>query len=127
MEVTNMTAGAVAGFVFRQWAESKKQQHAVTMALAEKNEEGMEKAASRGGVWVRRILISAVVLAMLSAVVAGFLNQEVVLENEITKNFLGLFKWDKLKYVTVDGVVILKENRTAFEQMIGFYFGQAIK
>ena len=122
-----MTTGAIAGYIFRQIAESRKEKHKITMALAGKTEESMQKASGRGGVWVRRILIGAVVLAMLSAVIAGFFNQEVVLENEVTKNFLGVFKWDKLKYVTVDGVVILKENRTAFEQMIGFYFGQAIK
>ena len=122
-----ITDGAVIGFVFRQWAESKKQQHNVTMAIANKKEESMDKASTRGGTWVRRILIGAVVFAMLSAVGGGFIDKDVVLENEVTRGFLGLFHWTKLKYETVNGIVILKENRTAFEQMIGFYFGQAIK
>lgn len=125
--VTNMAGGAVLGQAFRHLAEARKAQHDEKMALIGKREESMEKAASRGGTWLRRILIGAVVIAFLAAVFAAFFGQGVVLEHELNRNFLGIIKWDKLKYVAVDGVVILKENRTAFESAFGFYFGQAIK
>jgi hypothetical protein len=125
--VTNMAGGAVVGQVFRHLAESRKQQHNEKMALIDKRESSMEAASTRGGTWLRRFLIGAVVIAFLAAVFAAFFGHGVVLEHELSRNFLGIIKWDKLKYVAVDGVVILKENRTAFEAAFGFYFGQAIK
>lgn len=123
----NMGGGALIGQTFRHLAEARKNQHALNMANAKHREQSMKAAESRGGVWVRRILIGAVVFAFLAAVLATFFGQPVVLEHELSRNFLGIIKWDKLKYVVVDGVVILKENRPAFESAFGFYFGQAIK
>ena len=125
--VMNMGGGAVLGQAFRHLAESRKNQHNEKMALIDAREKSAEKASGRGGVWIRRILIGAVVFAFLAAVLAAFFGQPVVLEHELSRNFLGIMKWDKLKYVVVDGVVILKENRPAFESAFGFYFGQAIK
>lgn len=96
------------------------------MALIDKREESMKNSDGRGGTWVRRILISIVAIAFVSAVVAAFFGKDVILEYELQRKIL-FFEWDKIKHVAVNGVVILKENRDAFESMVGFYFGQAIK
>lgn len=124
---TNMAGGALLGQAFRHLAESRKNQHELNMANTKHIEQTKKSAEKRGGVWVRRVLIGAVVFAFLAAVLAAFFGQPVVLEHELGRNLLGIFKWEKLKYVVVDGVVILKENRPAFESAFGFYFGQAIK
>jgi hypothetical protein len=123
---TNMGISATAGFVFRQYAEAQKQRFKTMMAALNASEDSRKAAESRGGTWIRRCIISIVAVSFIAAVIAGFFDKDVVLESQLDRKIL-FFEWDVVKHHVVKGVVILKENRAAFESIVGFYFGQSIK
>jgi hypothetical protein len=123
---TNMGISATAGFVFRQYAEAQKAKHSQMMAALDASEESKKNAESRVGIWIRRGLVALIGVAFIAAVIAGFVGKDVILEYELERKFL-FFEWDVIKHSVVSGVVILKENRSAFESIVGFYFGQSIR
>jgi hypothetical protein len=86
-------------------------------------DESAEKAAARGGVWVRRGLVAVTFFAIVVApFVVAFTDIGVSMSRE-TSGFLGLFKG--VKWDTVQGFVILPEVRQTALAIVGFYFGSS--
>ena len=82
-----------------------------------------DKAATRGGEWVRRVIVCTVLFAV---VVAPFLlahSPEGVTVGQETSSFFGLFKG--IKYETLNGYLILPEVRQTVLAIVGFYFGSS--
>jgi hypothetical protein len=86
-------------------------------------DESADKAAARGGVWMRRFITFAVIFAIvLAPFVFAFTGVGITIQSE-TKGFLGLFK--SLEWATVQGFVILPEIRQTALAIVGFYFGSS--
>lgn len=82
-----------------------------------------DKAASRAGAWMRRVITFFVMFAIIIVpTVLAFTDIGVSVQKE-TKGFLGLFKG--VKWETVNGYVILPEVRQTALAIIGFYFGSS--
>lgn len=130
MDLATDSLFGVAGFVFRQYVENEKRKHQQRMAELDAVDQSMDKAAGRGGTWIRRGIYALVALSMLSVLIAGFVGVPVVVENAVLiKGWVwGLFPdRETTEYVTVEGVLFVKENRRAFIQLLLFYLGQGIK
>jgi len=127
-----MGASSALGFVFRFMAESRKaKDEALKRAISAQkaSDESADKAASRGGVVVRRFIVISVVLAVIGfPFLASFFSVPTFVEiNEQSREWLfGLIGGkDKISYHQVDGYLLVKENRTVFLAVSSFYFGQA--
>jgi hypothetical protein len=86
-------------------------------------DESHQKAATRGGEWVRRVIVCTVLFAV---VVAPFIlahSPEGVTVGQETKGFFGLF--GGVKYQTLNGYLILPEVRQTVLAIVGFYFGSS--
>ncbi len=127
-DALDMAAFGGGGFLFRHIAELTKAARANRKEGFELEEKSKEAASGRrGGTWMRRAIYGLVAFAFVSVILAGFLNRSVILEYELHRSLLGLIEWDKIKHVSVDGVVFLKENRTAFLRLVSFYLGQGVR
>lgn len=126
LDLATMGGGVTAGFLFRQVATIFGTIRDAVRGNRDSNDDSRDKAAARGGVWIRRGLYLLVAAGFLSVLVAGFMEVPVVVE---TTKKVGWwpFRSEQLEFVTVQGVLFIKENRTAFLAMLTFYFGQAIK
>lgn len=125
-DIATMGGGALAGFAFRQIAQVMATYQANLLSNQKASDESRDRAASRGGKWIRRGLYMLVAAGFLSVIVAGFMEVPVVVE---TARKVGWwpFRQEITEFITIDGVLFLKENRQAFLAMLTFYFGQAIK
>lgn len=126
LDIATMGGGVTAGFLFRQVASVVSIISKAAGKKRDSNDDSRDKAASRGGAWIRRGLYLLVAAGFLSVLLAGFMDIPVVVE--ITKK-VGWwpFRSEHIEFVTVEGVLFIKENRTAFLAMLTFYFGQAIR
>mgnify|MGYP001412523612 CR=1 FL=1 len=132
-ELITMSASALGGFLMKQIAEARKERHAEHMRAIEKVhalEASRERAAGVAGKWIRRLLVVAIVFAVI---VAPFLTAvltdapTVVQYTEPKGGFLwGLFgsTRERIRFATVDGYLLTPETRQALLAIIAFYFGQ---
>tara|TARA_R100000278_G_scaffold33656_2_gene30533 strand:+ start:2627 stop:3022 length:396 start_codon:yes stop_codon:yes gene_type:complete len=125
-ELIAMLGGGASGFIFKLIGQLVSNQAAVTNAMIKKQkaaDESHQKASTRGGEWVRRVIVCTVLFAV---VVAPFLlahSPEGVTVGQETSKFFGLFKG--IEYQTLNGYLILPEIRQTVLAIVGFYFGSS--
>ena len=121
-----MLGGGASGFIFKLIGQLVANQQATTESLLKRqkaSDSSHDKAATRGGEWVRRVIVCTVLFAV---VVAPFLlahSPEGVTVGQETSSFFGLFKG--IKYETLNGYLILPEVRQTVLAIVGFYFGSS--
>ena len=125
-ELLAMFGGSVVGFVMKLVAAQQQNQAAQFEMMLQKQgmaDESADKAAVRGGVWMRRLITSVVLFAVVIVpAVVAFTDVGVTIQKE-TSGLLGLFKG--VKWETVQGYVILPEVRQTTLAIVGFYFGSS--
>jgi hypothetical protein len=125
-ELLAMLGGGVSGFVMKLIASQAESQTRLFERMLQRQalaDDSADKAAARGGVWMRRFITFAVIFAIvLAPFVFAFTGVGVTMQSE-TKGFLGLFK--SLEWATVQGFVILPEIRQTALAIVGFYFGSS--
>jgi hypothetical protein len=125
-ELIAMLGGGVSGFVMKLIAAQAESQTRLFERMLQRQtlaDESADKAAARGGVWMRRFITFAVIFAIvLAPFVFAFTGVGITIQSE-TKGFLGLFK--SLEWATVQGFVILPEIRQTALAIVGFYFGSS--
>jgi hypothetical protein len=125
-ELIAMLGGGISGFVMKligSQMEHQARQFERMIGKQTAADESAEKAAGRGGVWVRRGLVAVTFFAIVIApFVVAFTDIGVSMSRE-TNGFLGLFKG--VKWDTVQGFVILPEVRQTALAIVGFYFGSS--
>lgn len=125
-ELLAMLGGGASGFIFKLIGQLVANQQATTESLLKRQKASdlsHDKAATRGGEWVRRVIVCTVLFAV---VVAPFLlahSPEGVTVGQETSSFFGLFKG--IKYETLNGYLILPEVRQTVLAIVGFYFGSS--
>jgi len=125
-EIIAMLGGGLSGFVMKLIGAQMENQARQFDRMLQKqglSDDSADRAASRGGVWVRRGLVAITFFAIIVApFIVAFTDIGVSMSRE-TGGFLGLFsgvKWDK-----VQGFVILPEVRQTAIAIVGFYFGSS--
>ena len=126
VELLAMLGGGVSGFLMKLIAAQAGAQGRALEAMIQRQnvaDLSADKASARGGVWVRRGLVTITFFAIVVApFVFAFTDVGVSVARE-TNGFLGLFK--TLKWDTVQGFVILPEVRQTALAIVGFYFGSS--
>ena len=122
-----MLGGGVTGFVMKLIAAQVENQARALDALERKQslvDDSADRAAARtGGVWMRRLITTAVLFAIIIVpTVVAFTDVDVAIQKE-TKGILGLFSG--VKWEQVSGYVILPEVRQTALAIVGFYFGSS--
>jgi len=125
-ELIAMLGGGVSGFVMKLIGAQVESQTRIFEQMIQKQgtaDESHDKAAARGGVYVRRFLVGITFFAIIIApFILAFTSEGVSIAQE-SNGFLGLFK--SVKWDTVQGFVILPEVRQAAIAIVGFYFGSS--
>ncbi len=125
-ELIALLGGGFSGFIFKLIGTLVQAQQANIQSMLQKQEiadDSHDRASSRGGEWVRRLIVCVILFAV---VVAPFLlaysSKGVTIGTSNTFLF-GLF--DLTSYKTLDGYVILSEVRVTVSAIVGFYFGSS--
>ena len=125
-ELIAMLGGGLSGFIMKFIAQQAQSQTRLFEQMLKKQEmadASADKAASRGGAWMRRVITFFVMFAIIIVpTVLAFTDIGVSVQKE-TNGLLGLFKG--VKWETVNGYVILPEVRQTALAIIGFYFGSS--
>ena len=125
-ELLAMMGGSASGFIFKFMSTLVANQQANLDALIKKQratDVSQDRAAKRGGEWVRR---SIVVTVLFGVIVAPFLlahSPEGVTVGVNKEYFFGIF--NSTTYETLSGYVILPEIRQTVLAIVGFYFGSS--
>lgn len=125
-ELLAMLGGGVSGFVMKMIAaQSENQARLFERMIARQTiaDKSADKAAARGGVYMRRLITFAVIFAIvLAPFIFAFTSIGISVQQETT-GLLGFFKG--VKWSTVQGFVILPEIRQTALAIVGFYFGSS--
>ena len=125
-ELIAMLGGGASGFLFKLIGQLVANQQGTVDAMLKKQataDESHQKAATRGGEWVRRVIVCTV---LVGVVIAPFIlahSPEGVTVGQESKGFFGLF--GGVKYQTLNGYLILPEIRQTVLAIVGFYFGSS--
>ena len=125
-ELIAMLGGGASGFVFKLIGQLVANQQSTVDAMLKKQavaDESHQKAAARGGEWVRRVIVCTVLFAVVIAPFILAHSPEGVTVGQETKGFFGLFSG--VKYQTLNGYLILPEVRQTVLAIVGFYFGSS--
>ena len=89
-------------------------------------DESAEKAAARGGVWIRRIFVFFILFAVIVApFILSLLGTPVTVEKEGLGGLFSLIGFGADSWESLNGFVLLPEVRQAMLAIIGFYFGSS--
>lgn len=125
-ELLAMLGGGVSGFVMKMIAaQADSQARLFERMIARQTvaDESADKAAARGGIYMRRFITAAVIFAIvLAPFVFAFTDIGVSVQRE-THGIFGFFK--AVKWDTIQGFVILPEIRQTALAIVGFYFGSS--
>jgi len=123
-----MLGGGVTGFVMRLIAsQAEAQGRALESALKLQGaaDDSADRAAARGGVWVRRLIAVSILFAVIVApFIMSIIDVPVALENQrtgILKFLLGNGGFEQ-----VEGFVLLPEVRQGMLALLSFYFGSSV-
>lgn len=129
IELLAMLGGGVSGFVMKMIAAQAEAQTRNFEMLLKKQEVAdisAEKAATRGGVWIRRVFVFFILFAVI---LAPFILSLTAVPVTVEKDGLGgLFKLIGLGnggWESLEGFVVLPEVRQAMLAIVGFYFGSS--
>ncbi len=125
-ELLSLLAGDASGFVMKLIASQQAHSQAMferSLVAAEAADLSADKAAARGGIWMRRFIVVSVMLAVIYfPLVVSMLNGVTTIETERAPwDLFGIFTGG---FEEVKGYLIMPEVRTAVLAIIGFYFGQ---
>ena len=130
IELLSMLGGGITGFVMRLVASQAEAQGRALDAMLQKQEmadKSSEAAASRGGVWVRRLIAICILFAVIIApFVLSLLNVPVALEKESGGGIFSLLLGKQNGYINVEGFVLLPEVRQGMLALLSFYFGSSM-
>jgi hypothetical protein len=125
-ELIAMLGGSASGFIFKLIGQLVANQQSNVDAMIKKQaaaDQSHQKAATRGGEWVRRVIVCTVLFAVVIAPFILAHSPEGVTVGQETKGFFGLF--GGVKYQTLNGYLILPEIRQTVLAIVGFYFGSS--
>lgn len=125
-ELIAMLGGGISGFVMKfmgTLAQNQSRQFEMMLQAQGIADESADKAAARGGVWVRRFIVGIVFFGLIIApFIFAFTDADVSIQQSSSKVF-GLFK--SQTWNSISGYVILPEVRQAAIAILGFYFGSS--
>ena len=121
-----MLGGSVGGFVMKMIANQADTQARLfeqTLSKQLAADDSADRAAGRGGVFMRRVITFVVLFAIIVVpTVVAFTDVGVSINRE-TGGIFGMFK--TVKWDEISGYVILPEVRQAALAIVGFYFGSS--
>lgn len=125
-ELLSLLAGGASGFVMKLIASQQSHQAAMferSLVGAKADDDSADRAAVRGGIWMRRFIVVSIMLAVVYfPLLLSYSGGTTVVETERAPwDFLGIFTGG---FEEVRGYLIMPEVRTAVLAIIGFYFGQ---
>lgn len=119
-----MLGGAVSGFIFKLigcMVQAQQTQVELMLKKQEAADVSADKAASRGGVWVRRGIVATVLFAIVIVpFIMAFSDQGVTVE--VSK---GWWIFARDVYETQEGFLLHPSVVQALYAIIGFYFGSS--
>tara|TARA_X000000950_G_scaffold288115_1_gene403383 strand:- start:18109 stop:18495 length:387 start_codon:yes stop_codon:yes gene_type:complete len=119
-----MLGGAVSGFIFKligTMVQAQQTQVELMLKKQEAADASADKAASRGGVWVRRGIVATVLFAIVIVpFIMAFSDQGVTVE--VSK---GWWIFARDVYETQEGFLLHPSVVQALYAIIGFYFGSS--
>jgi len=122
--------GTAIGWLFRQFAETRKANRDFQLAALKATGASMDAAAkrvdSKFGELMQQSIFLLVATMFLAVIVAGYVNVPVIVETVQTKGML-FWKRDVTEFASLQGVLFPQEVRQAFIIILTFYFGQAVK
>ena len=125
-ELLAMLGGGVSGFIMKMIANQAESQTRLFERMIQKQvaaDDSANRAAARGGVYMRRFITCCVVFAIIIApFIFAFTDVGISVQQE-SQGFFGFFKG--VKWTTVQGFVILPEIRQTALAIVGFYFGSS--
>jgi len=134
-EFLTLIGSSLTGFLFRFWAEKRKDQKEMferAMAQSKRQDESADLAVKRvsvdAGKIIRRIIVVTILFGtILAPFILPFFDIPTVVEvTEKSGSFLGLFGGDtSIKFQEVYGYLFTEENRQILLTIVGFYFGNA--
>ena len=136
VELITMVAGGVTGFIFRFMAERAKEKaetFRMALNLKKAEDESADKALKRvpleGGKIVRRFIVVTVLFGVvLAPFILAFTGHSTIVQvtEEEAKYFFGLFGGGtSIKFVELQGYLMVPETRQTLTAIVGFYFGNA--
>ena len=134
-EFLTLIGSSLTGFLFRFWAEKRKDQKEMferAMARSKRQDESADLAVKRvsvdAGKIIRRIIVVTILFGtILAPFILPFFDIPTVVEvTEKSGSFFGLFGGDtSIKFQEVYGYLFTEENRQILLTIVGFYFGNA--
>ncbi len=134
-EFLTLIGSSLTGFLFRFWAEKRKDQKEMferAMAQSKRQDESADLAVKRvsvdAGKIIRRIIVVTILFGtILAPFILPFFDIPTVVEvTEKSGSFFGLFGGDtSIKFQEVYGYLFTEENRQILLTIVGFYFGNA--
>ena len=134
-EFLTLIGSSLTGFLFRFWAEKRKDQKELferAMARSKRQDESADLAIKRvpidaGKVIRRTIVVTVLFGTILAPFVLPFFEIPTVVEvTEKSSTVLGIFGGDtSIKFQEVYGYLFTEENRQILLTIVGFYFGNA--
>jgi len=134
-EFLTLIGSSLTGFLFRFWAEKRKDQKEMferAMARSKRQDESADLAIKRvpidaGKVIRRTIVVTILFGTIIAPFVLPFFEIPTVVEvTEKSSTFLGIFGGDtSVKFQEVYGYLFTEENRQILLTIVGFYFGNA--
>ena len=130
LELIAMLGGGISGFVMRLIASQAEAQGRVLDAMLRKQEAvdvSADKAANRGGVWVRRLIAMSILFAVIVApFIMSIIDVPLALENESKGGLFSILFGSNNAYINVEGFVLLPEVRQGMLALLTFYFGSSM-
>ena len=129
LELIAMLGGGVSGFVMKLIAaQAESQARSFEMMIKQQvaADDSADRAAARGGVWVRRVFVFFILFAVIVApFILSLLGTPVTVEKEGLGGIFKLIGFGAGSWESLQGFVLLPEVRQAMLAIVGFYFGSS--
>ena len=129
LELLAMLGGGVSGFVMKliaAQAESQARNFEMMIKQQVAADDSADRAAVRGGVWVRRIFVGFILFAVIVApFILSLTSTPVTVEKEGLGGIFKLLGLGAGSWESLQGFVLLPEVRQAMLAIVGFYFGSS--
>lgn len=136
LELITMIGGGLTGFIFRYMAERAKERaefYRMAIGYKKAEDDSANQAAKRvsadAGKWVRRAIVVTILFGVvLAPFVLSLLGVSSIVQiTETGDEWLwGLFGGgETIKFVEIQGYLMMEEVRQTLTAIIGFYFGNA--
>ena len=124
-----MLGGGVSGFVMKliaAQAESQARNFEMMIKQQVAADDSADRAAGRGGVWVRRVFVGFILFAVIVApFILSLTSTPVTVEKEGLGGIFKLLGFGANSWESLQGFVLLPEVRQAMLAIVGFYFGSS--